>query len=170
MLLELMKSLGGGLICPKDVMLSGEKISSTRVKTLLKEGRVKEAGELLGRAYSVKKQIRHGLGLGKSFGFPTVNTDICESDPALAFGVYKCLTKIDGVTYNSLTNVGTCPTVGKREGHRETFIVGFDGDLYGKEIEIYFLDFVRGEKRFESVEELIMQIKDDIKTCFESEE
>ena len=170
LLFRLMENSGGRLISADDVTVGGEKVSTTRIKKLLSEGDVRGAAELLSSPYFVKRRIKHGLGLGRSFGFPTVNTDITDSDPDLMLGVYKCACEIDGVRYNALTNVGTCPTVGERQSHRETFILGLHGDLYDKEIKISFLDFIRKEKQFESVERLIMQINIDIKTAFESEE
>ena len=170
LLQRLLRDGGANLITPREVRINGEKISTSKVKELLEKGDVKGAQQLLGEPYYIKSVITHGLGLGKSFGFPTINTDIGEREPKLRRGVYKSSVEINSKLYNALTNIGTCPTVGERESHRETFILNFDGDLYGETIKINFLDFVREEKLFDSVEELKMQIKDDIKATFGSEE
>ena len=161
---------GAALITPAAVCDGGDKISSSFIKKLLGEGKVKRAAELLGEPYSVLGEIRHGLGLGKKFGFPTVNTEISESEPDLPSGVYKCSVEIDGKDYGALTNVGTCPTVGKREKHRETYIIGYCSDAYGMKVRISFLDFIREEKKFDSAEELTNQINEDIKKAFGSED
>ena len=82
-------------------------------------------------------------------------------------GVYRSATVIDGRFYSALTNVGTCPTFEERLEHCETYILDFEGDLYGREITVYFLEYLREEKRFESEKELIMQINIDKNTIIE---
>ena len=170
LLRELLAAKGAALICPDAVMQDGEKISSSRIKKLLTLGKVKKAAELLGAPYFVKSEVKRGLGLGKSFGFPTVNTEIKEGEISLISGVYKCKAYIDGKAYDALSNVGTCPTVSERKKHIETYVLGFSGDLYGDSITVNFLDFVRPEMKFESINQLIMQIKLDIINTFRSED
>ena len=165
-----LKRLGSSLICHGEVTADGEKISSTRIKALLCEGKVKRAGELLGKPYSVNGRVEHGLGLGKTFGFPTLNTEIEEGAAPLKRGVYKCEVTVDGRTHPALSNVGVCPTVGDRKKHIETYLIDLKEDLYGKDIVISFLDFIRPEERFNSVDDLIMQIKLDINTAFGQKE
>ena len=165
-----LKKEGALLICPDEVRADGEKISSSRIKKLLISGDVKKANELLGRPYSLSSEVKKGLGLGKSFGFPTVNTEIEKGLVSLRAGVYKCEVKIGKKKYNAIANVGTCPTVSDREKHTETYIIDFTGDLYGEKIVISFLDFIREEKKFETVEQLQKQIKLDINSSFDKEE
>lgn len=169
LLKEISKRLGFGLIIQGEVQADGEKISSSRIKKLLSEGNVKKAAELMGEPFFSVGEVKRGLGLGKSFGFPTVNTEIEGGEVSLLSGVYKCSCEMGGKTYNALTNVGVCPTVGDREKHMETYILDCNEELYGKKIKIKFLDFVRKEKKFESAEQLIMQIKLDINKTFGSE-
>ena len=161
---------GAQLICPDAIYEGGEKISSTRIKALLCEGKVKRAGELLGKPYSVNGRVEHGLGLGKTFGFPTVNTEIGEGEISLLSGVYKCRVRIGESYYDAISNVGVCPTVGERKKHTETYILSYSGELYGENVRIEFLDFIRPEKKFDSEKELIMQIKLDISKNFDSED
>jgi riboflavin kinase/FMN adenylyltransferase len=76
-------------------------------------------------------------------------------------GVYRTALTVDGRLFSAVTNIGTCPTYGERQKHAESYIIGFSGDLYGKDIVIKFLDYLREEKRFDNEKELIMQINID---------
>lgn len=171
---ELLSSLlsegGASLICPREVVENGKKISSTRVRELLKEGKITEANRLLGSPYVISAKVKKGLGLGKSFGFPTANADIDERCVDILSGVYKCKTRIDGKDYYAIANIGVCPTVSDRKKHIEAYIVGYSGDLYGADIRLEILDFIRPEIKFNSKDELIMQIKLDINKTFNKEE
>ena len=166
MLRTLMSERGGMLDTVDDVCINGLKISSSVIKSLIAEGKVKEAGEMLGKPYYLFEKTVHGLGLGKSFGFPTVNTELPSEISPIAAGVYKTECDIDGRLFRALTNIGTCPTVGGRERHAETFILGDCGDLYDKKIRINFIDYLRTEIRFSSIEELKKQINVDINTAY----
>ena len=167
---NILRECGAELICPDYVENDGEKISSSRVKELLTSGNVKKAHELLGSPYFVKSKVRRGLGLAKSFGFPTVNTEIEDNSAHLLNGVYKCTAQVGQNVYDAITNVGTCPTVCDREKHIETYIIGYEGDLYGEEIKINFLDFIREEKKFDNIEQLKTQINIDINAAFGNKE
>ena len=136
---------------------------------LIDEGNVKKAAELLGSPFFTTSEVKRGLGLGKTFGFPTVNTEIGRLEVSLRSGVYKCSCEIRDKTFYALTNVGTCPTVREREKHIETYILECSEELYGEKIKINFLDFIREEKKFGSTKELIKQIKLDINKTFGSE-
>ena len=169
LLKKMSDALDFGLILQGEVKADGEKISSSRIKSLLTEGKVKKAAELMGEPFFTVGEVRKGLGLGKSFGFPTVNTEIGKGEISLPCGVYKSSCETRKKVYNALTNVGVCPTVGDREKHIETYILDCDEELYGEKIKINFLDFVRSERKFDSVESLTMQIKLDINNTFGSE-
>ena len=108
---------------------------------------------MLGLPYAIEGEVERGLGLGKAYGFPTVNLPLRRTSP-LSTGVYRTAVIIDGRAYTGVTNVGSCPTVSEREIHTETLIADFEGDLYGKTVRIYFLGYLREEKRFDSIEEL----------------
>lgn len=170
LLSEMLSLYGAELICPDAIYEGGEKISSTRIKELLSQGRVKEAATLLGQPYFISSEVKRGLGKGKTFGFPTVNTEIGEGEISLLSGVYKCRVKIEESYYDAISNVGVCPTVGERKKHTETYILSYSGELYGENIRIEFLDFIRPEKKFDSEKELITQIKLDISKNFDSED
>lgn len=163
LLKEIMESRGGEAIVVDEVTYENEKVSSTKIKKLLLDGKIKEANLLLGTPYySIANTVR-GMGLGHSFGFPTVNTDIGEGECEIKSGVYETVCTVDGKTYASLTNVGICPTVGERKKHRETYILGECGSLYEKEIRIEYTDFLREEIKFDSIDALREQIALDVR-------
>ena len=157
MLVELMCANGKSAIILSEQKIDGKPLSATILRGLISEGQLDEATRMLGIPYSIRGTVEKGLGLGKAYGFPTVNLPLRESSP-LAVGVYRTAVLVDGRLYTGITNVGKCPTIAEREVHAETLIADFDGDLYGKEIRIFFLGFLRHEKKFDSVEELRDQI------------
>lgn len=162
MLAELMQSHGGDALIFDEYAYNGRAVSSTVIRELLTEGRMEEATALLGEPYFLTGVVSHGDGRGKSLGLPTVNTDIPEGKLVPRVGVYRSAVAVGDRIYAGVTNVGTCPTFGVRVPHAETYILDFDGDLYGKDIRVYLLEFLRDERHFESAEELILQIKLDI--------
>ena len=161
-------SLEGGAECLllEERTLGGEPISSTRIRAALLAGDVRLATELLGAPYRIGGTVERGLGVGHKLGFPTVNTRIPERAVKMKNGVYKTAVRVGSDTLPAITNVGTCPTFDERSVHAETFIKDFSGDLYGKEVEVLFLDFIREERKFDSAEELIMQINIDKSIAF----
>ena len=154
-------ALGAECIIEDEHMLYGEKISTTKIKTLLANGDVERAGQFLGYPYMLLGSVKHGRGVGRKLGFPTVNTIIESERAPLRRGVYRTAVLISGKLYTGITNIGTCPTFDEREIHAETYIIGYAGDLYGEKIRIFFLGFLRDEKKFPSVEKLVMQINID---------
>ncbi len=167
---KLGKKYSFNLYVVKEMKLYGEVISSTRIRECLKEGRVKEAGRLLGRNYCVSGVCREGKGLGKTIGFATANL---ETDPKYRYpkeGVYATQTTVEGKTYPSMTNVGSNPTVTQSKKLMiETHILGFDEVLYGKEICVEFVKRIRDQKEFKSVDELKKQLihdKEHVKRIF----
>ena len=155
-----------GIIIPE--YKNGENaVSSSLIRKSLSEGKLEYAANLLGKPYFIDGAVSHGLGLGKNLGFPTVNIDIPSEKFALPNGVYYTALELSGRLYEGITNVGTCPTFEEREIHTETFILNFEGDLYHENIRLYFIRFLRGEIKFSSAEELIMQINVDKKQALE---
>ncbi len=139
----------------------GSEISSTAIRKRLDSLDLRGAARLLGKAYFITGTVVRGRGDGRVFGIPTVNIDLKEDLYALASGVYATAVVIDGVRYLSVTNIGKCPTFGERELHAECFILGYDGNLYGETVRIYFIEHLREERRFSSKDELIAQINID---------
>lgn len=165
-LTELMKRQGKCAVILEEQKKYGKILSSTAIRELIKDKRLEEAAKMLGLPYFVEGVVEKGLGLGKVYGFPTVNTPIRKNSP-LSSGVYRTAVEIGGKFYTGVTNVGSCPTVKEREIHAETLISDFSGNLYGEKIRIYFLGYLREEKRFDSVDELREQIYNDEKRSIE---
>ena len=158
---SIMIESGRATVTVDDVVQNGVKVSTTEIKKRLAEGDVRGANEMLGTPYRINDEVMRGRGVGSSLGTPTVNLPIREQS-VLKRGVYYTVAVTDGAKYPSITNVGTCPTYGGIDSHYETHIIGFDGNLYGKNISIIFYDFLREEIAFESEKELKMQINIDI--------
>jgi len=148
------------IVVPEQTM-DGEKISSTRIRTLLEAGDVEKAGRLMGHPYVLMGTVHHGQQLGRTIGIPTANLSVQEGVLPLAFGVYACTVEFDGHTYVAVTNVGTRPTVDGQGITVEPWILDFDGDLYGRELTLYFHKFLRPEQKFDNLEALRAQIQKD---------
>ena len=136
-------------------------VSSTRVRRLIAEGRVDEAGALLGRHYFIDGVVVHGLQRGRLLGFPTANLET-RNELLPPNGVYATLVTIDGVIYPSVTNVGIRPTFHQPSATViEAHILDMDRDLYGRSIRVSFLQRIRDERTFEGIDALKAQITAD---------
>jgi riboflavin kinase/FMN adenylyltransferase len=136
-------------------------VSSTRIRRLITEGRVDEAGALLGHHYAIDGEVVHGDHRGSGIGFPTANI---RSDNELLppRGVYATSMVVDGAAYPSMTNIGIRPTFGNSEDTVvESHVLGFKKDLYGTRVRLAFVQRLRDEKRFENVDALRKQLEDD---------
>ncbi len=160
-LLRLMRDAGCDAVIHDEHSYLGKPISATRIREKLRTGDVKEANELLSVPYFIKGRVTHGRSVGHTLGFPTVNMSLSGERAIIATGVYKTAVDIDGKLYTGITNVGTCPTFESREVHLETYVLDFDGNLYERELTVYFLDYLREERKFASGEELSLQIAKD---------
>lgn len=139
---------------------AGEIFSSTRVRELLAEGEVKAAGEMLGHWWRVSGQVREGAGRGAGLGFPTANIALDEGQ-SLKHGIYAVRVYFDGEAVDGAAYLGTRPTFDSGPPVLETYLFGFDGNLYGKSIDVDFIAFVRGDAKFRSAESLSAQMKAD---------
>ena len=143
-------------------VLDGERISSTRIRSLLEQGDLENVSRLLGHPHVLTGVVTPGKQLGRTLGFPTANLSFPTELAKPKFGVYVCVTLVENQTYVSLCNIGTRPTVEGEGINAEIHLLDFAGDLYGKEITVAFLSFLRPEKKFDSLEELKAQIAEDI--------
>ena len=140
----------------------GVKISSTLIRSLIEEGKLKEANELLSRPYKLIGEIIHAKGLGKKMGYPTANLKLIDNFVIPRYGVYDTDIIINGERFRASTNIGTNPTV-EHDGIKiEAHILDFNRDIYGEIVELELLDFVRPELKFDSIEELFEQIAKDV--------
>jgi riboflavin kinase/FMN adenylyltransferase len=132
-------------------------VSSTRVRRLVSEGRVDEAGALLGRHYLVDGVVVEGRRRGRELGFPTANV-ATENELLPPHGVYATTVSVDGVTHPAVTNVGTRPTFGEETVTVEAHLLGYSGNLYGRTVRVAFVQRLRDERRFEGIDALREQI------------
>ena len=151
-----------------EVDYDGMPVSSTRIRNAISSGDMKSAKEMLGRYYSYDFEVRHGDERGRILGSPTINQFFMKDFCVAEFGVYASVTNVDGVNYPSVTNIGVRPTIeGVSEKRSETNIIGFEGDLYGKHPEVFIIEKIRGELKFNSLEELSNQIAKDRQSSLE---
>ncbi|MBE5762135.1 MAG: bifunctional riboflavin kinase/FAD synthetase [Clostridiales bacterium] len=137
-------------------------VSSSRIRNSLESGDIECVSKMLGRDYSIKGTVVEGKKLGRTIGLPTLNFDTFEQKQYPKDGVYAAFVNIDKERWDCVVNIGTNPTVNGKKRTVETHIIGFSGDLYGRDIEVTFTRFLRGEKRFSSLDELRTQISADI--------
>lgn len=137
-------------------------ISSTRIRECIKNGDIRTANEMLGRYFSYDFTVVHGDARGRILGSPTINQFFSEGFAVAEYGVYASFTVVNGKKYISVTNIGIRPTIeGVSEKRSETNIVGFEGDLYGQNIEVFLVEKLRGEMAFNSLDELSERISAD---------
>lgn len=133
----------------------GEAVSSTEIRKLIRHGEISKANEMLGYEYGYKIEVGHGFERGRTWNFPTINQKIPKGLVLPRFGVYCSKVLIGGKWYTGVTNIGIKPTVHVNTAPlAETFIIDYEGDLYGRELELRLFEFIRPEKTFESFEAL----------------
>ena len=142
--------------------MQGVKVSSRAVKSCLLEGDVEKANALLGERFFLLGEVIKDRQVGRTMGFPTANILYPQDKFPLKQGVYETCVVVDGVMYKGITNYGTRPTFDDGRLITETYLDGFDGDLYGKVLKVEFVRYLRGVARFESAEALKNQLTKDI--------
>lgn len=153
---------GFGVEHTRTFVLDGERVSSTRVRTLLASGNFAQAASLLGRPYRFAGRVVADQQLGRTIGVPTANLPLLPGPMALR-GVYATLTRLaDGRVFPGVANVGWRPTVGTHRPVLEVHLFGFDGDLYGQRLEAFPCARLRGELTFDGLEPLKRQIQADL--------
>lgn len=163
LLRELGEKYGFDCVVFDKLQFDGADISSTAIKAAIEQGRMSDVKAMMGQPYSISGTIKKGKSLGRTLGFPTINMDVPEDKVLPPRGVYATKTVINGQTFSSISNIGVRPTVedGAPE-NLETYIIDFQGDIYGEDAEVFFLEFIRSEKKFDSVEDLKKQVLEDI--------
>lgn len=164
----LCKSNGIALSVKNAVTYEGEAISSTRIRSAVKEGNVKLAGALLSRPFTIRGKVVPGKQLGRTIGIPTANILYNANYVVPKFGVYLTGVTVDGKYHYGATNIGTNPTFGEQEIKVETYLYNYEGDsLYGKIMDVALLDFIRPEIAFDGVEALKTRMDKDLSTLRE---
>ncbi len=142
-------------------LLEGVRISSTHIRALIEAGNVEEAQKFLGHPHIFSGEVVAGRHLGRTIGVPTANILIPSDVVVPRLGVYACRCRIGAQAYCAVTNIGSRPTVGGHQVRAESWILDFDGDLYGREITLEFYQFLRPEQKFEDLGKLQAQIQRD---------
>ncbi len=145
------------------VTYSGTSVSSTKIRELIREGSIDLANHLLGKEISFSGLVVHGDHRGRTLGFPTANLELEGTVKVLPpHGVYFCLVDTPQGTYNSMVNIGVRPTFDRKIPILEAHLLDFTGDLYHQTIRIRYLKKLRGEIKFPSKDDLVIQLKKDL--------
>jgi riboflavin kinase/FMN adenylyltransferase len=156
------KKLGFFVVVVPPLFVDGELVSSTAIRRALSEGDMLKVVRLTGRPYLIKGKVVSGTGQGRKMGFPTANLEI---EPGWAIpkdGVYATMMHINGDIKQSMTNIGLRPTVEGKNRTIETYVLDYEGDLYGREVSVDIVDMLREEKKFPSIDALKKQIARDV--------
>ena len=137
-------------------------VSSTKIRHAINNGNIKYANSLLGHTYKLKGIVMKGRQNGKKIGFPTANVKINEREKILPKnGVYAVKVNYNEITHLAMMNIGTNPTFNGNYISNEVHLINWDGNLYKKEIEIFFIERIRDEKKFNSIQDLSIQLQND---------
>ncbi|TEU04563.1 MAG: bifunctional riboflavin kinase/FAD synthetase [Candidatus Aminicenantes bacterium] len=148
-------------ICPVPSVIKERKtVSSSLIRNFLQEGKVEEVSGLLGRSYEIEGKVIEGQSRGKSLGFPTANIE--TENEIIPQGVFITQTRIGTEFLPSMTNVGSQPTFNQRGLNIESYILNFEGNLYGEQIGIHFLKKIRDEVKFRTPDDLARQLEKDL--------
>lgn len=143
------------------VKLKGDVVSSSRVRELIYEGDIIKANQYLSRPYMLEGEVIHGKHLGRTIGFPTANIDYDKNQILPQGGVYYTIVEVNNIKYKGITNIGYNPTTNDNKLSVETYILRFDEMIYGEIIKLYFIKKIRDEKKFDSLNDLVNQLKKD---------
>ena len=144
------------------IKIVNTRVSSTLIRNLLQDGNVADVKKYLGRNYSVTGKVIHGKKIGRKLGFPTINMKIDEDILIPKVGVYQSIVKIKDKFYIGATNIGYNPTIENSSFSVETYILNYEGNLYNRKIELFFIRRLRDEVKFNSVDELRIRLAKDI--------
>ena len=159
-MLEMAKELGFEVTVVETVAEAGEVFSSSAIRAEIAQGDVKSAADILGHAWRVGGKVIGGAKRGTGLGYPTANIAMPKGT-ALAHGIYAVFVHVHGERHEGAAYLGTRPTFDAGTPILETFLFDFDGDLYGREIEVEFIDYIRGDRRFETIDALKAQMDKD---------
>lgn len=169
-LLALSKQTGFKLERIDALLVDEVDVSSTKIRNALQQSDVAKANHYLGYTFSLKGTVTKGNQIGRKIGFPTANIEASDRNKLIpAKGVYAITVDVDGQIYPAMLNIGYRPTVNSNADNRtiEAHILGFDADIYQKEITLFFHEHVRTEQRFNSIDELKLQLETDKKKISE---
>jgi len=157
------KELGMNVVQAQEYQVDGENVSSTKIRALLKKGEILQANSLLSYNYTLSGKIVEGYRVGRTIGFPTANIRSWERYKVVPeLGVYAVLVHIRNIVYEGMLYIGTRPTLhDDPEISVEVNIFNFNADLYNQSLTVEFIDFIRADRKFDTLEELVAQIHND---------
>ncbi len=159
---EIGKKLSFDLEIIEPVIINEHEVSSTLIRKSLENGDARKAAAMLGRPYSISGEVSHGSDRGSRIGLPTANLSHWEGKKLPAVGVYATHIELKGQRYYGITNVGYRPTFeSQSDVNIETYILDFDGNIYGEKFSVAFIQKIRDEKKFSDVDALLQQIELD---------
>lgn len=161
LLRELQPNYGYDLVIMDPLMYNDEIVSSSRIREEISLGNIEKANIMLNRPYCLISKVIEGRKLGRQLGYPTANIEVDSKYSIPAIGVYYTNVDIDGVVYKGITSVGNNPTVEGKDFSIETYILDFNNNIYGKEINLYFIKRIRDEIKYPSLDKLIARIDID---------
>lgn len=166
-LTELGQELGYTISVTSAISNGGQRISSSRIRNMIQIGEVSQAAALLGRYYRVDGNVIHGEGRGRGMGFSTANIDYWAQRAMPSTGVYATWLWVEGEKHFSVSNLGRRPTLesGDQRLHLEAHALDLERDLYGLHVELDFVEYLRPEIRFPSIDDLIAQVNRDKETA-----
>ena len=159
---DLGQELGFFVEVLEPLLMDGLLVKSRVIRQKISEGDVATTRRLLGRDYSLEGEVVTGDRRGRELGFPTANVDVSKAMALPADGIYATWAVVNGVRKPSATSIGVRPTFGLTERLVEVYILDFDGDIYGQELEVQFVDKLRDQEKFASLDALIDQINQDV--------
>lgn len=160
-LLEAGRAMGFGVSLIDQVAVSGEPASSSAVRAELAQGDVRSAADMLGHWWRVAGRVQGGAKRGTGMGYPTANVTLAKGT-TLAHGIYAVRVYVGDARHDGAAYLGRRPTFDNGPAVLETFLLDFDGDLYGKEIEIEFIAHLRSDRKFDGAEALVAQMDQDV--------
>ena len=161
------KKYGFDVLVTEKVSIDNTIVSSTHIRTLIENGDMKKASEFIGRPFTMCGVVEKGLQNGRKLGFPTANISVDKDSILPKCGVYAGFSEVNGKKYKSVINVGNNPTFNAKNITVESHIIDFCGDIYNENVTVSFLEYIRGDIKFNSLEELKNQILKDKKKAIE---
>jgi riboflavin kinase/FMN adenylyltransferase len=156
--------LGFGVGIVEPILVQGKRISSSRIRQLIEQGRVDEVQPMLGRYHFISGRVVSGHRRGRNLGFPTANlasvTELLPGD-----GIYATILELQNHCWLSVSSVGRNPTFGEGSRTVEAFILDFAGDIYGEAVKLSFVQRIREERMFAQIEDLVTQMREDVQTA-----
>jgi riboflavin kinase/FMN adenylyltransferase len=157
------KEMGFSVTVVPPMTIDGGVVSSTVIRQALAQGDMKKAQKLLGRPFRLQGMVVGGDKRGRKLGFPTANLETAPGQALPDDGVYACRAYINGEAYSAMTNIGRHPTFGGGKKLIETYLIDYNGNLYGRELAIDIIERLRDEKKFDTAEQLEEQMAEDVR-------